>query len=275
LGCEEEQAPNPTMTADIEALRARVDALESALEKVNGADDALATQSRTLEQRVAKLWEWSGGYDLRIAQLESERNGVAARLTVVETLAASVDSVVQKHSAEMYKLAPLSLEVIQGAPALVVRGVNLHLQNGLGTTSSSNGVGNIIVGYNTASNTREYVRTGSHNLVLGDLHEYGSYGAIVFGHSNKAMGAFAMAGGSYNQVTATHGMVLGGTQNLASAVGATVTGGSGNQARGEYSTVSGGRENTAVGTRSTVSGGYGRAAPNFYDWVGGSLVQDQ
>ena len=57
--------------------------------------------------------------------------------------------------------------VLGGANEVVITGTNLRIVNGLGATETSNGLGNLIVGYNEertfpgAINTR----TGSHNAV--------------------------------------------------------------------------------------------------------------
>ena len=52
-------------------------------------------------------------------------------------------------------------------------GANVQIVDGTGDTGGTpNGLGNLIVGYNASSGD---TRTGSHNLVVGDLHTYTSY----------------------------------------------------------------------------------------------------
>ena len=75
----------------------------------------------------------------------------------------------------------------------------------------------------------EDVRTGSHNVVVGQFLNY------------SASGIFAV--------------VSGGRENTASGEMPTVSGGYGNTASGHYAAVSGGQSNTATGRNAAVSGG--------------------
>jgi len=54
-------------------------------------------------------------------------------------------------------------------------GVNLHLRNGAGTSASTNGTGNLIVGYDAGAGPR----TGSQNLVVGDDQGYAGTGQVL------------------------------------------------------------------------------------------------
>ena len=63
-------------------------------------------------------------------------------------------------------------------------GCNVNIQSGSGTTDGNvNGLGNLVVGYD--ANTGGHARTGSHNLIVGDEHEYSSFGGLVAGFQNK------------------------------------------------------------------------------------------
>lgn len=106
---------------------------------------------------------------------------------------------------------------------VVFTGANVLVQSGAGSTSSQNGLGNLIVGYNEPDGGE---RSGSHNLVIGPYHDYSSWGALVAGENNH--------------VTAPGTAVLGGVDNAATAPGAVVVGGAGNVAAGESSVVTGG-----------------------------------
>ncbi|MCG8590604.1 MAG: hypothetical protein MJE66_15035, partial [Proteobacteria bacterium] len=57
-------------------------------------------------------------------------------------------------------------------------GCNVHVRNGAGTTNTTNGLGNLIIGYNEAGAVPP-TRTGSHNLVVGEAHGYSSYAGVV------------------------------------------------------------------------------------------------
>jgi len=68
----------------------------------------------------------------------------------------------------------------------VITGVNVRIRNGSGQTSTINGKGNLIVGYDEANADDE--KTGSHNLVVGPYHSYPSYAGLVTGgkqHSQR------------------------------------------------------------------------------------------
>jgi hypothetical protein len=119
-------------------------------------------------------------------------------------------------------------------------GINVQIVSGAGATDASpNGKGNLIIGYNAANHGQ--TRTGSHNLVVGDEHEYTSYGGFVAGHHNAVSGHFA-----------------------------SVSGGESNTASGPYASVSGGESNTASGVFASISGGDVLTQPATGGWAAGS-----
>ena len=155
-------------------------------------------------------------------------------------------------------------------------GCNVHVQNGLGSTSGSptNSFGNLILGYNEGAGLD---RNGSHNLVIGQGHSYASYGGLVAGSGNTVSGPNAsVAGGSLNMATAANASVSGGRSNQAISPGASVSGGTQNIAGvslsvGQDASVSGGFQNVASGFASSVSGGSGNeASANRASVSGGS-----
>src|SRR5262245_1894890 len=82
-----------------------------------------------------------------------------------------------------------------GVPTIVFEGVNVQIANGTGSMETTNGRGNLIVGYQIAG---PIPRGGSHNIVVGDDHAYTSYGGIVSGEANQLFGpnSVALAGES-------------------------------------------------------------------------------
>jgi hypothetical protein len=84
-------------------------------------------------------------------------------------------------------------------------GCDIQIVNGMGSTPSANGTGNLIVGYN--EDISGFPRGGSHNIVVGSDHGYGSYGGL----STNALGDYSS--------------VNGGSGNVASGLSATVGGG--------------------------------------------------
>ncbi len=197
-------------------------------------------------------------------------------------------------------------------------GANLHLVNGLGSTDCTdeereeipdcpNGLGNLIVGYNELRNNPDFpdVRTGSHNVVVGQQHNFSRFGGLVVGEFNTISGDFAavsgglsntasgtsasvsggnvntasggwssVSGGQVNTAEGVFASVSGGLFNVASGIRASVSGGNNNTASGFESSVSGGQGNEARGDRSSVSGGLNRTAPGVHDWVAGAHVED-
>ena len=83
---------------------------------------------------------------------------------------------------------------------LTLSGVNVHIVNGDESmaTDSTNGLGNLIIGYNDSNSTLAAINSGSHNLVLGRANQYSSFGGIVGGVNNVISGAYAtVLGGPY------------------------------------------------------------------------------
>jgi hypothetical protein len=146
-----------------------------------------------------------------------------------------------------------------GRLEIILSGVNLRIVNGLGSTDCideqgspipdcPNGLGNLIVGYNEprVPEVGENIRTGAHNVVVGQEHNFSRFGGLVVGFLNTISGDFAV-----------------------------VSGGGFNMASGGRSVVRGGQETTASGFGSSVSGGRNRTAEEDFDWVAGSLFEDE
>jgi hypothetical protein len=195
-----------------------------------------------------------------------------------------------------------------------ISGVNIRLVSGAGATNGyptnpdsldpadtqTNGLGNLIVGYNELGNPSGDDRTGSHNIVFGHGNSFTSFGGVVGPHDNTVSGPFAsvtggkrnaasssgasisggwygtasgpyssISGGYSNSATTFSASVSGGRNNLASGRHASVSGGFGNVASGVYSSVNAGIYNTAFGSSSSVSGGYGNIASGYYSSVSG------
>jgi hypothetical protein len=194
----------------------------------------------------------------------------------------------------------------EGFPELVITGANLRVVNGLGETQTTNGLGNVIVGYNEPRGFEPDIRTGSHNVVVGAQHNFFRVGGLVVGLINTISGDFAavsggvgntasgfgssvsgglgntasfdissVSGGESNTASGFDSSVSGGRFNTASGFGSSVSGGVGNTASGFDSSVSGGVGNTANGDFASVSGGLNRAAVGESDWVAGGLFQGE
>ncbi len=181
---------------------------------------------------------------------------------------------------------------------VIFTGCNIHIRNGLGATNgnpsaplsdtgTTNGLGNLIVGYNEL-HPAPYVnnRTGSHNIVVGRRNNFSSYGGLVVGEANTISGVFAsVSGGGWNAASGSRSSVSGGGQqrqqlvrlsqrggwNVASGLFVSISGGSYNKATGFLASVSGGDHNTASGDRASVSGGASITQSSNNGWSAGSL----
>src|SRR5262249_55583938 len=171
-----------------------------------------------------------------------------------------------------------------GPNEIVITGANLRIVNGLGSTETTNGLGNLIIGYNElrndpgsadvrtgyleallapdllfgAHNWAADVRTGSHHIVTGSQNNFSSYGGLVVGFFNEVSGAFAsVKGGAFNIASGELASVSGGNGNVGEGGGSSISGGQVNRASGVLASVSGGGQNRASGNFSSVSGGGG------------------
>jgi hypothetical protein len=145
---------------------------------------------------------------------------------------------------------------VAGKPTVQFSAVNVQIVNGEGKTRSTNGEGNLVIGYDEAPGEQ----TGSHNLVLGVVQTFTSYAGID--------------AGTHNGISAPFASVSGGAFDIAGGEAASVSGGFGNTASGETSSVSGGDENTASGIVSSVSGGaQNKAKGSASSIFGGHLLE--
>jgi hypothetical protein len=243
--------------------------------------DALEQQMRTVNRRL-RWWRGLAGGLLVLAVLtwalpsgtaqegaQGGEKGLAQRVAALEDLL--------KHFSRK-------------GNDVFITGANLHLVNGLGRTGCGskeepipdcpNGLGNLIVGYNElrsppgpgAGQADENVRTGSHNVVVGQFHNFSRFGGLVVGDSNAISGDFAaVSGGNANTASGIFASVSGGKRNTASAEGATVSGGVNNTASGDSAAVSGGNLHTASAQGATVSGGDDNTASGDFASVSAGL----
>jgi hypothetical protein len=132
-------------------------------------------------------------------------------------------SIPDRFAALERKLTALSFD--PATSEVRITGANLRLVNGLAATATTNGLGNLLVGYPEPEDRGEGRQPGSHNVVVGKEHLFSSFGGLVVGRQNAIHGAFAV-----------------------------VSGGSNNTAAGDFAAVSGGRNRTAKGEFDWVAG---------------------
>lgn len=165
------------------------------------------------------------------------------------------------------------LQVDEAQHAVHFVGANVYVTNGMSETDTQNGLGNLVVGYSEARGNED--RTGSHNVVIGQYHDWTSYGGLVAGQENSIIGAGATVSGGYdNTASGMYSSVCGGLANLASETLSSVNGGFYNEASGQWSSVSGGYFNESSGEMSSVSGGEYNVASGLGSSVGGGRAND-
>ena len=156
-------AETQSMKGGLPALEERVAALEAAL------TDALSTIG--LLQAALAAEETA-----RIAATESLQGQINAfdasaldkALEAIEELQSQIEG-----NTVLELDGYLSLDNNGTIKTALFSGVNVQVVNGAGTTDTTNGLGNLIVGYNaTPAGLLDGMRDGSHNIIIGDGHEY-------------------------------------------------------------------------------------------------------
>ena len=231
-GRAESSAGVDALAAELEALTARIEAIEGA----GYATESWVAGAFTSEAETAEL-------DTRLGAVEADY-ATTADLAAIDDLLAVVDA-------------------DPSAQTVTFHDVNVYIQSGSGatdddfdTTGTLTGLGNLVIGYDEASADGSDEKTGSHNLVVGPLHSYTSYGGVVFGRDNAVTGMHAaVLGGTTNEAAGTFSAVLAGKENLTTGDGSAVVTGAANAVSGGWAAVLGGYENEAGGLRSMVVGG--------------------
>lgn len=168
--------------------------------------------------------------------------------------------------APLLSLVPVAERSSFGQDTWNLSGLNVRLDNGAGTTyGASNGLGNLILGYNESEGGHRdaegnfmdgEVRVGSHNLVVGAGHTYGSNGSLLGGYNNSLFGqGSAILSGQASLATGTWSAILGGLDNRATATNTCISGGHSNTASGDRASISGGLLNISSGIATSILGG--------------------
>jgi hypothetical protein len=267
-----EQVKNETLGN----ILSRLEDLETANNKKDTKIEDLEMELTALKNRVKTLEDtkFDGNYNSLINKpitITSEQANAITTNTqkigitqeqanAITTNTSGVSSNLTKITDLETKTEDMTIVTDNGYKTVRFSNVNVQIVSGSGTTNGAiNGRGNLIVGYNEARTTGSD-KTGSHNLVVGLMHNYSSYGGSVFGRNNIISGDYSsVSGGSRNTASGGYSSVSGGYNNMASAL---------------YSSVSGGSNNTASGETSSVSGGNTREASGAYDWRAGSLLEN-
>jgi hypothetical protein len=273
--------------------------MESRIELLEHRLEGTERRLHTAERRLRATWviafggvvgafvlglhpEAQAQFAITLTSLQNQINALTPRVTAVENRATALESKTQ------------FVSIANGD--MFITGTNLIIQNGLGATNGHpanplddgasggttvNGKGNLIIGYNASRATFDLisgtdVRTGSHNLVMGDFNNYSRFGGIVAGVSNTISGAWAsINGGNSNTASGTWASVSGGDHNIASGASAWIGGGQSNTASGEETSISGGLINRATSRGASVSGGQQNTASGVAASVSGGVLITQ
>lgn len=158
---------------------------------------------------------------------------------------------------------------IGGGNAGTASGQNATIAGGQVNTATA--LRSVIVGgaFNRVDSQEGVCVGGSSNLVGNPLPgAFANQSVVVGGYDNQARGqGSTVVGGRFNNTTANYSGILAGTSNT--CVGDPQGGGS------YCAIVGGGSNSTSAVTAATIGGGQGRSATGSYDWVAGSLFQDQ
>jgi len=197
---------------------------------------------------------------------ESEMSALQEQVSALQSANATLANEV---SALQQTLSKVSYDPhgLNGQPTLTISGANLQVVNGTGDTDGTNGLGNLILGYDESPGTQ----TGSHNIMLGYDQTFTSYGGIIGGWNNSLTGPNSLVFGVGDRASGVASAVTGGFANAASGFGASVSGGTSNTATNYESSVTGGAANRASGFRASVSGGeYNTASGDYSSILGGN-----
>jgi hypothetical protein len=184
-------------------------------------------------------------------------------LTVIQMMQAQITAL-QSQVASLEASAVPGLgdyvSVDDSAHTVLVSGANLQVHNGQ-STNASNGLGNVILGFNglQAEQDPQETRNGSHNLVVGYGHFYTGNDNLISGTTNRAYGSQGVVFGFNNRSWDSNNTVLGGGNNGAYGNATTVVGGGGNNTYGSYDVVLGGGGNVTDGTYDVIVGGNNNA----------------
>jgi len=243
----------------------------------------------------------------QVSSLQTQNSTLQTQVTALQTAVASL----QAASGTLATVSQyMSVETVNGHPTVRFTGANVQVVNGMGSTTTANGLGNLIIGYDEpdtlpgalnlhrctiGANPASYAsvtdetscvaaggewvntgfKTGSHYVVLGSQNNYSRWGGLIAGFQNTSNFNYAsVSGGTNNTASNLYSSVSGGRGNTARGDSSSVSGGSGNTASGNFASVSGGQSNAASGGDANVTGGANNVASGQYSSVLGGYQQN-
>lgn len=288
------EAVDPTARGGVVALADRVVALEglvatlqSELAAAQGRIGTLETDLAAAQGRIGTLETGLAAANGRISASEAAIAGIQGNLAALQSSPVFAYSGFVSDLASCVTVDDVMRDIdgdglAETLPRVMVEGCNLQVANGIGQTSSRNGLGNLIVGYDEErpDTTAAFLETcsdgqydnetdcvaagriwaqnhksGSHNLIVGTHNNYASFGGAVFGVVNTINNQYAT--------------VTAGSDNIASGFFSAVSGGLFNTARGDWSSINGGLHNLTTEYTSSILGGQANTTSGKFSTVGG------
>jgi hypothetical protein len=251
---------------EIAALREQVNSLRSAVSALRVQAGEEQTVNNSLENDFKTVQTSNAKFQDQVGSLQTSNNKLQNQVTTLQNTLTEARNVLAL--GPFVSVDPNPEFGVVG-PHIKFSGANVHIEAGTSSTSETNGLGNLIIGYDEAPvdmggpALAPGDRSGSHNLIVGMFHRFTktAWGGMVAGFGNTIQ----------NEGTS----VTGGSANTASGVLSSVTGGEGNTASGDLSSVVGGDSNTASGFGATITGGSANTAGGQEAVViGGQNVSD-
>jgi hypothetical protein len=223
---------------------------------------SLAKSLTALQKQVSSLKTLSTSQAATISTLSSDLS--SAKQTIAGLQASLTSAAPVLALAPYVSVTTAALNGVTG-PNIVFQGCNLLVRSTTNEYDSS-GLGNLIVGWDSAPSTLPSpYRSGSNNLVVGDQNNFTSSGCLVAGDANTVSGIDAtVTGGTSNQATTNDASVSGGQHNTASAWWSSVSGGENNVAGGWYASISGGGMALGITVNETCGWAAGGSGPTGY-----------
>ncbi len=109
-----------------------------------------------------------------IAVLSSSAQGQSPdqRVLALESQVARLEATVAAQTKQIATLVDKLTHFRRDGDEVFITSANLHIVNGEGSTNTTNGLGNLIVGYSEQRGDGTDDRSGSHNVVVGPAHNF-------------------------------------------------------------------------------------------------------
>ncbi len=261
-------------------------------ERQDNNEKGLPAQIAALRAKVESLQSNVSALESQVGTLQTSNAAIEKQLNAVQS-----NKALQLGPFVSVVSGASPIDGVKG-PHIYFTGANIHIVSGSGATDDRGtrlGLGNLIIGYDEDpgkfTDTSPFdnlplgpllagERGGSHNLVVGAANRFTqeAYGGLVIGTANAIKGPGASVGGAGNSADNYGASVSGGFSNDGGSFFCSVSGGRYNKTNVFFASVSGGDSNSAgdghYGVAASVSGGQGNVAGGDYASVSGGTGND-